>query len=726
MNSLPRFRIRSHDGQPVTLAEQPLALAPDGALYAVTDPANLMPGLVKVFAPETWGPLLADRLNLLRGLRAPATELAWPVERIFEGNQQAGYWTVLAEKAQPLRPWLDDLMGSDLARRRLRLCQHLARTVADLHATRCVVATLSPDFLLVRPNGLVQLINLDACQLQNPDGTLLLPARLSETAYTPPEVAQWLEAPFVLTPAWDYFSLAAIFHEILFQNPGTGPSDRSAVSKKLREAFVNGLGNDPAQRPSAAAWVQLLELEINPPPPMPPVIERFSATPTQLDPGDPVRLEWVAKNVELVRLVGPGAPPGGLQPEGDLLLYPANSAAYTLVVDTVEARVDVFVREVPPLPPMPQVLQFDLNPQQVRVGEPVTVRWRTGHAATVTLLGEEAPKNRLAAEGEIRLTLQKPGSHTYALRAENASGTQDARVQVQVVRPPSRAWVWWLLAVLGGLGWFIGYLLNSGSKAEPEAEKPPAETRREPVQPPRREPRIIFTVSPVEIREGETALLSWQVDNADTLPIRLSGPGAKPFNRTATGRTTTPPTLPPGTHTYELSVGDRSSRVEVVVHGRGETVGAGPEAENEALPTPAEARILTFGFRPDDPAPGDAVDLYWKIENAERAELYGPTGFIDNVPAVGTRTVYPTQNALYRLQAGDARRKIVVNVVARPNSEATFRPFHCESGLWGYSDGERLVIPCRYEKAGPFINGEARVVLNGENRVIDRQGKLLD
>lgn len=670
MNPLSRFRIRSHDGQPVTLAEQPLALSPDGALYAVTEPANLVPGLVKVFTPETRGPLLADRLNLLRGLRAPTAELAWPVERIFEGNQQAGYWTVLAEKAQPLRSWLDNLMGSDLARRRLRLCQHLARTVADLHAIRCVTAALSPDYLLVRPNGQTQLINLDACQLQNADGTLLLPARVTETAYTPPEVARWLETPFVLTPAWDHFSLAAIFHEILFQNPGNGLTDRSMVSRKLREAFVNGLGNDPAQRPSAAEWAELLELEINPLPPQPPVIERFSATPTQLDPGDPVRLEWSAKHVELVRIAGPGAPPGGLQPEGDLLLYPANSATYTLVADTAEARVAVTVRDVPPPPPLPRVTQFELDPKQVYVGEAVTLRWRTEHAARVSLLGEEAPKNALAPEGETRLTLQKPGSHTYALRVENASGTEDARVQVQVVSPPSRAWVWWLLAVLGGLAWFIWYLVSSGNRSEgaSESRDRPVETRPAPTRPARREPRIVvFTASPVEIREGETVLLSWQVENADSLPIRLSGPGAKPFNRTPIGRTTTPPTLPAGTHAYELSVGGSlnriSNRVEITVHERGETAEA--ESEREALPVASFPRILTFGFRPDDPAPGDAVELYWKIENAETAELYGPTGFIDRVPPVGTRTVYPSQNALYRLQAGEARRKIVVNVVAR-------------------------------------------------------------
>lgn len=674
MNSLSRFRIRSHDGQPVTLAEQPLALSPDGALHAVTDPTNLMPGLVKVFGADVRGPLLVDRLNLLRGLRAPTADLAWPVERMFEGNQQAGYWTVLAEKAAPLRPWLDDLMGSDLARRRLRLCQHLARTVAELHATRCVVATLSPDYLLVRPNGSVQLINLDACQLQNPDGTLLLPARVTETAYTPPEVTRWLETPFVLTPAWDHFSLAAIFHEILFQNPGNDPTDRSSISKKLREAFVNGLGDDPAQRPSAAAWADLLESEINPPPPMPPVIERFSATPTQLDPGDPVRLEWVARNVELVRIAGPGAPPGGLQPEGDLLLYPANSATYTLVVGSAEARVEVVVRDVPPPPPLPRVTRFELDPKQVYAGESVTLRWRTEHAARVGLLGEEAPKNALAPEGETRLTLQKPGSHTYALRAENASGTEDARVQVQVVSPPSRAWVWWLLAVLGGLAWFIWYLVNSGNRSEAVLEEPerPVETRREPTQPTRREPRIVvFTASPVEIREGETVLLSWQVENADSLPIRLTGPGAKPFNRTPIGRTTTPPTLPAGTHAYELSVGGTanrvsnrvSNRVEITVHERGETAEAESESETPSIAAPP--RVLTFGYRPEDPAPGDAVELYWKIDNAESAELYGPTGFIDTVPPVGTRTVYPTQNALYRLQAGEARRKIVVNVVAR-------------------------------------------------------------
>ncbi len=663
-----------------------------------------MPGLVKVFDPAQRGPLLVERLRELRRMRASAA-LAWPVELIYEGNQIAGYWTAQETGAMRLREWLALQTDAGAARRRLRLAQNLAQTIHDFHAqTHCVLAALSPESVLVRSNGQVQLLNLDACQVPNPDGSLLLSARVQESPYTPHELAEWREKPFALSPGWDAYPLAHVLSEILSE---------LNVSDETRQALLLGKSGHPEDRPTAQAWVELIELEINPPPP--PQLDYFLATPAEIEPGEAVRLEWRAQHVKQVHLHGAQVPDSTFEPEGSLWVFPEATGGYTLTAGHLEQSRLVTVRQPAPPPPPPEpprIVVFEISPTEVKTGQAVAASWETEHAETVGLSGPQGFSQSLPVSGQMTLTPKESG--IYTLRA----GQDERRIQVKVLPRPSFAWVWWLLLTLGVLAGFVWYLLVHEAKttdgaATDEGRSPISETTKPAATGPRIES---FTATPTSIQEGESVTLAWRVLNPGSASVRLSGPGARDIDRAPVESTTATPFA--GVRAYELRVGQETARVTIIVRKKQETA----PAESVDL-----GQIVEFVADPEIVAPGQSATLRWQVENAQSVHLFGPGGDLGAVSPISQRTVRPTQDALYRLQADGQTRKIFVRVQKEKRALSSLQPQQCDDGLWGYTDGIRLVIPCQFERAGPFTEkGEARVVLNGEKRVIDRRGTPID
>lgn len=674
----------------------------------MTAPDTALPGLVKILDQRHRNPVGFERINWLRQQMPWSVTLPWPVELVYEGNQLAGYWTSLADGSVPLRDWLRQNPADAAFRHRLRLCQNLTQAVRAVHVMRCVLGNLTIGSVLVQPNRDVQVLNLDTAQVTNPDGTLLFPPQLDFNDHVPPEAMAWQDEPFVLAPTWDYYSLAAIFREILVGNE---------VWPELNSAIERGLNENSTLRPTPEDWQTILD---GPPPP--PEIMTFSATPIRVNPGEPVWVRWSTKNVEHVQLLGPGAPYDDLPPEGETTLFPETTTTYTLVVPGWETRVEVFVNEPPPPLPLPEI-SFEVSPTEVQAGQPITLRWKTTHAEQLNLTGPEVPTGAVAPEGERVVKPRKAGTFIYTLWAGNAVGSDERRVQVQV-RKTSWLWLWMLLLTLTALGLGLWAVLPPGEGEVPESEVTPPPT--EPVR--AASPRIAsFRANPKQFRAGETAILTWEVENAGTASIRLEGPNAKPLDRPPVGQTTTLASLPPGTHTYTLRVGDVSERLEITVWERSPPDEPVAEELESLVPEATQpARILAFAPDLERVQSGQTVVLRWIVENARRVELFGPGGSLGTVPATGSRAVNPARTALYRLQADGVRRKIFV-IVTRPDPTQALTPLPCGNGFWGYYDGTRLVIPCKFERAGPFNEqGEATVKFQGQNRVIDRRGDFTD
>src|SRR3989344_4190649 len=111
------------------------------------------------------------------------------------------------------------------------------------------------------------------------------------------------------------------------------------------------------------------------PPPAPPAIARFGATPSRVLVGDSTRLSWQATNA--VSCTASGGWSGSFAPEGEEVVRPAASTSYTLACSngtgqTATATTQVAVDAANPLPPVGG-LNGTATPQGGRLGwNPVT------------------------------------------------------------------------------------------------------------------------------------------------------------------------------------------------------------------------------------------------------------------------------------------------------------------------------------------------------------------
>ncbi len=147
-----------------------------------------------------------------------------------------------------------------------------------------------------------------------------------------------------------------------------------------------------------------------------------------------------------------------------------------------------------------------------------------------------------------------------------------------------------------------------------------------------------FGAAPSTIDSGQTSILSWQVDGADS--VEISGIGTV----AASGSM---PVQPTSTTSYTLtatnSVGDASSVTTVSVRG--------------------SVRIISFtSDKPTINKPGEPAQLSWVVEGAERVELVN----FGQVQATGSQTVNPNGQTLYTLIAygssGEATATVVIDV----------------------------------------------------------------
>lgn len=154
-----------------------------------------------------------------------------------------------------------------------------------------------------------------------------------------------------------------------------------------------------------------------------------------------------------------------------------------------------------------------------------------------------------------------------------------------------------------------------------------------------------FAANPSRIRSGESATLTWTVQNADS--VEISGIGS--VNSSA-GSIQVSPTV---TTTYRLTAkgkaGDVTDTVQVVVD------------------QPA-ARVVSFRAAPSTIKAGDSANLVWETENAQRVSISG----IGQVNPSGTASVSPRETTTYTItvtnQFGEVNSTVTVTVTPAGSS----------------------------------------------------------
>jgi hypothetical protein len=156
-----------------------------------------------------------------------------------------------------------------------------------------------------------------------------------------------------------------------------------------------------------------------------PIIARFDATPTQIQPGQSSTLTWVVQNATSVS-IQPGVGTN-VSNTGSSTVTPNTTTTYTLTATgpggSVNASVTVTVGGGGG---NPQIIRFEANPITIQPGQSSTLSWTTNGASSVSISGlGTQPLNGST-------TVSPATTTTYTLTASSGNESVSAPITVTV------------------------------------------------------------------------------------------------------------------------------------------------------------------------------------------------------------------------------------------------------------------------------------------------------
>ena len=223
----------------IFLEQHPFASGGEGALFKVTKPGKFKQLCAKLYHSNKRTLIKQQKIDYLYQ-HPPVYDLPyvqeiepviWVKELLVDANGQImGFLMPYATGEK-----LEILCSAKLQRRlsslwqrfdlkettanhlRLKLCFNVATALRQMHKTASyVLVDLKPDNILVRPNGLVSIVDTDSLEVIE-QGRCIFAATVATPEYTPPEYYRGVKPGEVLIKdSWDRFSLAVIFYKLLF------------------------------------------------------------------------------------------------------------------------------------------------------------------------------------------------------------------------------------------------------------------------------------------------------------------------------------------------------------------------------------------------------------------------------------------------------------------------------------------------------------------------------
>jgi DNA-binding helix-hairpin-helix protein with protein kinase domain len=226
-------------------------------------------------------------------------QVAFPIAAVREKNGQfRGFLMPLVSGSKPLHE-----LYAPSSRKRFfpkadyRFLAHtasnVAKAVAQVHATNCVIGDINHSGILVSQKAVAAMIDADSFQVRDANTTHFCKVGVPE--YTPPELQGMNLDQLVRTPNHDNFGLAIVIFQLLFMGrhpfmgrysgsdempieraisehrfaysrsratgmePPPGASTLDDVPKKLAEYFERAFSPEgEVARPTAAQWVEAL------------------------------------------------------------------------------------------------------------------------------------------------------------------------------------------------------------------------------------------------------------------------------------------------------------------------------------------------------------------------------------------------------------------------------------------------------------------------------------
>lgn len=311
-------------------------------------------------------------------------------------------------------------------------------------------------------------------------------------------------------------------------------------------------------------------------------IVRFTASPSNIQAGQASTLSWQVDSADTVTIDGIGTVDARA---GTTSVSPAVTTTYKLTAKNRTSEVSETVTVTVQRPDV-RIVFFSATPANVTAGQSTTLTWQTENADTVEISG-------IGAVAKSGNTVVMPTTQTtYVMTARNSFGSTTAQVTIQVMALPM--------------------------------------------------PRIVrFSAAPLEILQGESSALVWQVENATEVTISNGvGTVAQSGNVNVTPNDTTTYVL-----TARNSSGDATAQATITV-----------------IPP---VRIISFVATPaTSPSPGSPVTLTWATANATDVSIDG----IGVVQGNGSVTVRPTVDTTYTIRAYGRRSQTQATATVKVNT----------------------------------------------------------
>lgn len=441
----------------------------------------------------------------------------------------------------------------------------------------------------------------------NTAGTVTRTVKVSVAALQPPTIASFVADPAVLTVG----ESATLRWET---------KDASFTSISPNVGNVSGSGSTVVVPVAAGTYAYTLlainktgavsrSVSVRVNSPVAPSIVSFTASPAAIVSGDSSILSWQVTNADTVSI---SPQPGTVSLSGSAGVSPTATQIYTLTATkgTLTTTRQVTVTVTAPAQP-PVIASFTASPSTITAGDSTTLSWDivTDVGSPLTSLSI-TPSVAVGVSSAGSVTVSPTTNTTYTISAANSAGTVTQSVSVVVDEP----------------------------------DTPPLITS--------------FTASPGSIFQGESSILSWNVDNADSVTISpnvgTSASGNGSFS-----------VSPEVTTIYTLTAFKQGSK------------GALTSTKQVTITVKLFQPKIQFTASPPVIFEGESSTLSWTVTGADPGTI-SISPAIGTVEATGTQSASPTVTTTYTITASNAggvsTSSIIVTVkprdttVANPNS----------------------------------------------------------